>query len=607
MATKKPRVTSRGASAKKSTTQIAEVEFGREICGVLDVAEQREWLVTNGIGGFASGTVSGNLTRRYHGLLVAALHSPVGRMQFVAKLDETVRYDALDYALGTNRWASGAIEPQGYVHIESFRLDGTTPVWRFAIGDALLEKRVWMRHGENTTYVLYTMIRGSQSMDLELRTLINYRDFHSNTHAGDWRMNIDAVESGLQVTAFDGAIPFYLLSAGAKVQPRHDWSRDYFLPLERYRGLDDREDYLLAAVFRAALKPNQSVTIVFSTNASAARDGDVARAQNAKRESDLLAQWSSADARAASSAPGWVRQLILAADQFVVKRDIPDDPENSDGKSIIAGYHWFGDWGRDTMIALPGLTLATGRADIAKKILESFARYVDGGMLPNNFPDAGGRPEYNTVDAALWFFEAVRQYFAATQDTETLATLFPVMAQMIDAHVAGTRYQIHVDQADGLLYAGEPGIQLTWMDAKVGDWVVTPRIGKPVEINALWFNALETMASLAPAAKQSAEPFTKLAERVKQSFAKFWNDSAGYCYDVIDVPGMGNDAALRPNQIFAVSLPQSPLPAEEQKAVVDVCARRLLTSYGLRSLAPSEPGYQGHYGGDIRESGRAAQ
>jgi predicted glycogen debranching enzyme len=601
MATKNPRLTSRRASAKNSITQNTEVEFGPEICGVLDVAEQREWLVTNGIGGFASGTVSGNLTRRYHGLLVAALHPPVGRVQLVAKLDETVRYDALDYALATNRWASGAVEPRGYVHIERFRLDGTTPVWRFAIGDALLEKRVWMRHGENSTFVQYTMLRGSQPMELELRTLINYRDFHSNTHAGDWRMKIDAVKSGLQITAFDGAIPFYLLSAGATIEPRHDWSRDYFLPLEKYRGLDDCEDYLLAAVFRAALQLNQSVLIVFSTNADAALDGDVERAQNTKRASDLLAGWSSADATTASAAPGWVRQLILAADQFVVKRDMSNDPENSDGKSIIAGYHWFGDWGRDTMIALPGLTLETGRSDIAKTILQSFALYIDGGMLPNNFPDAGGRPEYNTVDAALWFFEAIRQYFAATQDTETLATLFPLMTQMIDAHVAGTRYQIHVDQADGLLYAGEPGVQLTWMDAKVGDWVVTPRIGKPVEINALWFNALETMASLAPAAKQSSKPFTKLAERAKQSFAKFWNDSAGYCYDVIDAPGIGNDAALRPNQIFAVSLPQSPLPAEQQKAVVDICARRLVTSYGLRSLAQSEPGYQGHYGGNNRE------
>ena len=601
MATKTPRVISRRAPAKTNTTQNAEVEFGREICGVLNVTEQREWLVTNCIGGFASGTLSGNLTRRYHGLLVAAVHPPVGRMQLVAKLDESVRYDTVDYALGTNRWASGAIEPQGYVHIERFRLDGTTPVWRFAIGDALLEKRVWMCHGENTTYVQYTMLRGSQSMELELRTLINYRDFHSNTHAGNWRMKIDAVKDGLQITAFEDAIPFYLRSAGATVEPRHDWLRDYFLPLEKYRGLDDREDYLLAAVFRAALQLNQSVTIVFSTNASAALDGDTERAQNTKRESDLLAQWSSADAPAASAAPAWVRQLILAADQFVVRRDVPDAPEHSDGKSIIAGYHWFGDWGRDTMIALPGLTLATGRADIAKQILLSFARYVDGGMLPNNFPDAGGRPEYNTVDAALWFFEAVRQYFAATQDTDTLARIFPVMAQMIDAHVAGTRYHIHVDQADGLLYAGEPGVQLTWMDAKVGDRVVTPRVGKPVEINALWLNALETMANLASAAKQSSERFAKLAVRVKQSFAKFWNDSAGYCCDVIDAPEIGNDTALRPNQIFAVSLPQSPLSAEQQKAVVDICARRLVTSYGLRSLAQSEPGYQGHYGGNFRE------
>src|ERR1700722_11653978 len=601
MASKKPRAISRRASKKTSVTQNAEVQFGREICGVLDVAEQREWLVTNGIGGFASGTVSGNLTRRYHGLLVAALQPPVGRMQLVAKFDEIAGYDGADYALGTNRWASGTIEPHGYVHIESFRPEGTMPVWRFAIGDAILEKRVWMLHGENTTYVQYTLLRGSQPMGLELRTLINYRDFHSNTHAGDWRMKIDAGKSGLQVTAFDGATPFYLLSANAQVEARHEWCGDYFLPLEKYRGLDDREDNLLAAIFRVTLQTNQSVSLVFSTDANVALDGDVARVQNAKREADLLAQWSSTDGPAATAAPGWIRQLILAADQFVVKRDLADSTEVTDGKTIMAGYHWFGDWGRDTMIALPGLTLATGRADIAKQILLSFARYIDGGMLPNNFPDASGRPEYNTVDAALWFFEAVRQYFAATQDTETLATLFPVMAQMIDAHVAGTRYQIHVDQVDGLLYAGEPGVQLTWMDAKVGDWVVTPRIGKPVEINALWFNALEIMAGFAPAVKQSAEPFAKLAARAKQSFTKFWNSSAGCCYDVIDVPGIGNDAALRPNQIFAVSLPQSPLPAEQQKAVVDICARRLVTSYGLRSLAQSEPGYQGHYGGNNRE------
>jgi predicted glycogen debranching enzyme len=580
------------------------VEFGREICDVLKVAEQREWLVTNGIGGFASGTVSGNLTRRYHGILVAALQPPVGRTQLVAKLDETGRYQAAEYALATNRWASGSVAPEGYLNIESFRLEGATPVWRFAFADALLEKRVWMQHGENTTYVQYTVSRASQPLELAVKTLVNYRDFHANTHAGDWRMQIDTLKNGLQITALPGATPFYLLSAAAQFEAQQEWYHNFFLSVENYRGLDDCEDYLLVAVSRITLQQNQSAILVFTTNVDASLDGAASAAKNARREADLLAQWKVHDAKAATAAPGWIRQLVLAADQFIVKRSVSSGPEEQDGHSVIAGYHWFADWGRDTMIALPGLTLTTGRADIARKILLAFARYVDGGMLPNNFPDAAGTPQYNTVDAGLWFFEAVRQYFAATQDAATLATLFPVMAQMIDAHIAGTRYRIHVDQSDGLLYAGEPGVQLTWMDAKAGDWVVTPRIGKPVEINALWFNALETMAELAPAANsnESAQKFTDIAARVKRSFGKFWNESTGCCYDVIDAPEIGangNDASLRPNQIFAVSLPQSPLTPEQQKSVVDICAHRLVTSYGLRSLAQGEPGYRGHYGGDV--------
>jgi predicted glycogen debranching enzyme len=253
------------------------------------------------------------------------------------------------------------------------------------------------------------------------------------------------------------------------------------------------------------------------------------------------------------------------------------------------------------MIALPGLTLATGRPDVARQILLAFARYVKGGMLPNNFPDSGGRPEYNTADAALWYFEAVRQYFAATDDRSALQKLFPVLAGIVEAHVTGTRYQIHVDPADGLLYAGEPGVQLTWMDAKVGDWVVTPRTGKAVEINALWINALETMAGFARLFKKSSEIYDGLSRKAKYSFHKFWNSERGCCYDVIDVPGLGNDASLRPNQIFAVSLPVSPLSPAQQKAVVDVCAEHLLTPYGLRSLAPGEAGYQGQYGGGQRE------
>ena len=576
----------------------AEVQFGREICGDLTAAESREWLVTNGIGGYASGTVAGSQTRRYHGLLVAALQPPVGRTQLVSAIDEIVHYAGTDFCLATHRWASGAVDPQGFLLLEDFHLAGSTPVWTYALADALLEKRVWMRQGENTTYIQYTLVRGSSALEMELKALVNYRDFHSLTHAGDWRMNIEPVEHGVKVRAFDGAAPFHLKSSAATCEPRHEWFLGCFLGEETARGLNDREDRLFAALFRAKLEIGSSVVFVATTEENALLDGETARAERVNYDEKLFQDWQAKNEAFAEEAPSWLWQLILAADQFIVKRSLPEKP---DGCSIIAGYHWFGDWGRDTMIALPGLTLATGRANAAKQILLAFSRYVDGGMLPNNFPDAGGKPEYNTVDAALWYFESIRQYFQATQDAVTLQKLFPVLASMIDAHIAGTRYNIHVDPADGLLYAGAPGVQLTWMDAKIGDWVVTPRAGKPVEINALWINALETMAGFARLLAKPSEAYERLSAKARKSFQKFWNAERNCCFDVVDSPGIGNDASLRPNQIFAVSLPVSPLTPEQQKAVVDVCARRLLTSHGLRSLAPGEPGYAGHYSGDPRE------
>jgi predicted glycogen debranching enzyme len=576
----------------------AEVQFGREICGDLAAAESREWLVTNGIGGYASGTIAGSQTRRYHGLLVAALQPPVGRTQLVSAIDEIVHYAGEDFSLATHRWASGAVDPQGHLYLEDFHLEGSTPVWTYALDDALLEKRVWMRQGENTTYIQYTLARGSSAMEMEWKALVNYRDFHSLTHAGDWRMNIAPVENGVRVLAFDGAAPFYLKSSAAICEPRHEWFLGCYFAAETERGLSDREDRLFAAQFRVTLEAGASVTLVASTEAGASLDVETTRAERANYEVKLFHDWQAKNERLAGEAPSWLWQLILAADQFVVKRSLPEEP---DGRSIIAGYHWFGDWGRDTMIALPGLTLATGRAGVAKQILLAFSRYVDGGMLPNNFPDAGGKPEYNTVDAGLWYFEAIRQYFEATQDDVTLRKLFPILAAMIDAHVAGTRYNIHADPADGLLSAGGPGVQLTWMDAKIGDWVVTPRTGKPVEINALWINALETMAGFARMLVKPGEGYEKLAAKAKKNFQRFWNEEQNCCFDVIDSPGIGNDALLRPNQIFAVSLPVSPVTPEQQKAVVDLCARRLLTSHGLRSLAPGETGYTGHYGGGQRD------
>ena len=579
----------------------SQVQFGREICGNLPAAESREWLVTNGIGGFASGTIATGTTRRYHGLLIAALQPPAGRTQLVAALDETVRYGGSIYTLATHRWGSGAVNPQGFLYLESFRLEGAVPVWTYALADALLEKRIWMVQGENTTFIHYTLARASSPLEIDLKALVNYRDFHSLTHAGNWHMKIMPMHDGVMVLPFDGAMPFYLKNTQASCEPQHEWYRNYYLPRETERGLDDHEDYLFAALFQATLKAGESLTIVATTDSNTSFDGGGARAQRAHHESALLKTWQALDEKSATNAPGWLRQLVLAADQFIVKRTLPEEP---DGHSVIAGYHWFGDWGRDTMIAMPGLALVTGRVGVAKQILQAFAGFVDGGMLPNNFPDAGGKPEYNTVDATLWYFEAIRQYFAATQDTATLQKLYPVLAGMIDAHVAGTRYNIHVDSTDGLLYAGGPGVQLTWMDAKVGDWVVTPRTGKPVEINALWINALETIAQFARLLNKSADNYERLSTQAKNSFQKFWNAERNCCFDVIDVPGSpingGKDAALRPNQILAVSLPVSPLSRDQQKSVVDICAQRLVTCYGLRSLAMGEPGYRGHYGGDQR-------
>src|SRR5712672_1588244 len=570
------------------------VQFGAELFSDLEAAESREWLVTNGIGGYASGTLAGGMSRRYHGLLVAALRPPVGRTQLVAWIDEIVRYNGAEFALATHRWASGAIEPQGFQHIEGFRLEGTMPVWTYAIGDARLEKRIWMQRGANTTYVQYTMVQGSGSLEMELKALVNYRDFHATTHAGDWRMSVEPIARGVRVVAFENATPFYLMSKETIYEARHEWYRDYFFAEEKKRGLDDREDHLFAALFRAKLDVGKSLAIVLTTEANADLNGEATRKQRVAYESTLLSAADLLKQEPGADSPEWLRQLVLAADQFIVKRALPDEP---DGRSVIAGYHWFADWGRDTMIALPGLTLAPRRSEVAKQILLAFARYVDGGMLPNNFPDSGGQPEYNTLDAAFWYFEAIRQYVAVTDDQSTLQKFFPVLAGIVDAHVRGTRYQIHVDSADGLLYAGESGVQLTWMDAKVGDWVVTPRIGKPVEINALWYNALCVMTAFAEALGRPAELYRSLADRVRVSFARFADEHTGGLYDVLDGP-LGDDGPVRPNQIFAVSLPHSPLPPTTQAQVVALVGRRLLTSYGLRSLSANHPDYKPHYTGD---------
>ncbi len=575
------------------------VELSQSMCGDWYHVSHCEWLVTNGLGSYASGTVAGVLTRRYHGLLIAALQPPVGRTLLVTRLDETAIYRGHAYPLFTDGWAGGVIEPAGFRLLERFHLEGTTPVWTYACADARLEKRVWMPLGANTTYVRYDLRQARKPLTLRIQALVNCRDHHGNTHAGaEPALRSEPVAGGLRVSGPDGFPPFYLLSDRATARPQHAWRRGYFLSEEDERGEDPLDDHLNAGLFETTLRPGTSLTFVASLDARPDLNGHAAYERRRAYEADLLAL---ARPQLPFSGPA-VEQLVLAADQFIVRRTLPTSSPVSageEGRTIIAGYPWFADWGRDTMIALPGLTLVTGRPGVAARILRTFARFVDQGMLPNCFPDAGRTPTYNTVDATLWYFEAIRAYHAATGDETLLYDLFPVLQEIIHWHQHGTRYGIQVDPADGLLRAGEPGVQLTWMDAKVGDWVVTPRTGKPVEVNALWYNALRVMADFARRLGRPADSYEAAAKRARAGFARFWNPARGYCYDVIDGPA-GPDPALRPNQLLAVSLPHSPLNTEQQRAVVDVCTQHLLTPAGLRSLAPHDPAYVRRYSGDRR-------
>jgi len=572
------------------------IESGRGDCGSLERAVEREWLVTNGIGGFASGTISDMNTRRYHGLLMAALSPPVGRTLLVAKVDATVRYGGATYQLSCNEFSDGTITAHGYLHLESFFLDGAVPVWHYALADALIEKRVLMEPGQNTTHLHFRVLRASATLELELTPLCTYRDYHSHTHGG-WDMNISQISNGFEVQAFHGARPYRVICDRAAFTSDPAWYWNFKHRMEAARGLDDNEDLFRPGRFTLTLDEGQAATLAMSAEAGAPESFAAVSARIDESGQALLAVLP-------SDAPRWIRQLALATGQFIVDRYRDGHPV---GKTVIAGYPWFGDWGRDTMIALPGLTLALRRFDVAASILRTFAAHASDGMLPNRFPDNDEKPEYNTVDATLWYFHAVDQYTRRSGDLTLAKELYPALGDIVAWHRKGTRYGIKVDAQDGLLSAGEDGAQLTWMDAKIGDWVVTPRIGKPVEVNALWYNALIVMADLSKqlGKQKAAEEYRTAATQVRSSFQRFWNEAQSYLYDVIDGPegepdpdGRKRDRCLRPNQIFAVALPNSPLRAAQQKAVVDVCARELLTSHGLRSLARDQNGYVPCYQGN---------
>ena len=548
-----------------------------------DVARKLEWLETNGLGGFASSTVIGMNTRRYHGLLTAATKPPVGRALLLAKLEETLVIGDERFDLGTNQYP-GVIHPAGYRYLSEFRLD-PFPVFHYHAGGVEIEKRVFLVQGENTVVVEYEQLAGP-ACEMEVRPLVAFRDYHATTHRNDaLNATVQQDKGMLSLQPYPDLPRLYFANDAVRVETTGEWFKNFEYEMERQRGLDFQEDLFQPFLLRYAMKPGGRAAVIASTVPHAAADAMQLKNAELQRREALRAS--------APRQEALIEQLTLAADQFIVQR----------GKlqTIIAGYHWFGDWGRDTMIALPGLTLATGRFDVARNILRAFAGCVNQGMLPNRFPDSGEPAEYNTADATLWLFEAARAYAAYSGDFEFVRReLVPVFDDILDWHVKGTRYGIRCDD-DGLLACGEAGVQLTWMDAKVGDWVVTPRTGKPVEIEALWYNALRVMEDFCVRAGDSAraEQWASMAGRARASFAeKFWNAEAGCLYDVV-MQGSRRDGSLRPNQLFAVSMHYPIVEGERARQVVAAVQRELLTPIGLRTLSPHDPRYRGHYEGDV--------
>ena len=571
------------------------------LLGFLDALLTREWLVTNGAGAYASGTVAGVNTRRYHGLLVAALDPPVRRTLLVAKVDEAIEVDGRRTDLGTNEYGDGTIAPQGYRTLVGFRLDGLIPVWTFAVPGATLEKMVWMARERNGTYVRYRLLAGSRPARLLIQPYLTERDYHG-TARGDpgRRFIVTPVHGGIRAAAREGAVPCALLASRGSFVPVETWHWNFLHRAERARGLDCVEDLFVPGRFEAALGPGEEMTVLATAEPDDPQPPDGAAAFLEERaRQDLLIRKAAhlpADPIPIPEEGGLPRRLALAADQFLVR---------GGGRwTVIAGYHWFTDWGRDTMIALPGLALATGRPAEAREILLSFAGSLSEGMLPNRFPDRGGPPEYTSVDAALWYVHAVHRYLERVEDPALLERVSPALREIIDRYRAGTRHGIRVD-ADGLLEAGAPELALTWMDARVDGRAITPRAGKAVELNALWYNALRCVARWMGALGRDAAALEAEAAKMRAAFLdRFSYPAGGYLYDLI-APDGTPDPALRPNQLLALSLPYPLVVGPRAQTILDAVSARLLTLFGLRSLAPTDPGYRGTYGGGLVERDEA--
>jgi predicted glycogen debranching enzyme len=553
-------------------------------CRNLGRSLQLEWLETNGRGGFASGTVAGPNTRRYHALLLIARNPPTDRVVLVNHLEESVEVDGQRVSLSANCYP-GVIHPNGYQRCIGFSSE-PWPTWTYAIGGAQVTREIFCPQGRDMVVVRWQLAAArGQKASLSVRPMLSGRDYHA-THRENSDLRPGVRDSGaISWQPYDG-MPATRAFCSGHYHHASDWYRRVQFPVEQERGLDFEEDWWSPGEFTMELAVGQAVHLVFTTEPIETVDVEaVVRDERLRRE------------RPADGMPGsgrLVRALWGAAEAFLSTRGAQ--------KTVIAGYPWFTDWGRDTFISLPGLCLVTGRHDVARQIIKAFSEHVSQGMIPNRFPDAGETPEYNTIDASLWFVHAVGRYLDYTKDEGTVRVVaWPAVRAILDGYRQGTRYGIRMD-ADGLITGGVPGTQLTWMDVKIGDWVVTPRHGKPVEIQALWVRALAVGEELAARFGDQAFARRCADDRIRaiKSFrARFWHEQGGYLYDVVDGEG-GQDASLRPNQIYAVAFPGELLEEKQARRVVEVVRERLLTPVGLRTLAPGDPQYKPRYEGDVR-------
>lgn len=568
----------------------------------------REWLVTNALGGYASGTIAGAVTRRYHGLLIAALPTPLGRTMMFDHLSEQLRLpDTSVVRLGAEE-REERLALFGAEHLQEFRLEMGLPVWIFQVGGYVIEKRLFLGHMQNTVYVMYRMREGDGMLRLSLRPAVHFRPHHARVDEVSEPYTVSLNEERFELRGDSSMPPLRIRVVGRATTFVFEPIRQDQISYRREadRGYEARGELSSHGYFRMLIGPDSPAALVASTEPweiMAAMEPSMAHHYELERRRRLINLPNEGAHDPTAS------ELVLAADQFLISPigRVEDATraraEGEELRSVVAGYHWFTDWGRDTMISLEGLTLCTNRHKEARWILNTFAHYVQDGLIPNHFPDGAREAIYNTADATLWYFHALDRYLHYTGDRGTLRLLLPTLETILEAHLRGTRFGIRMDAEDGLITQGQEEYALTWMDAKCDDWVVTPRRGKSVEINSLWYNALVLMGrwTTQERGEEAAARYVALAAQVRQSFNQaFWYESGGYLYDVIDPSAGLRDTAFRPNQIFAISLPNPVLAEERWESVLQRVSERLLTPFGLRSLAPDHPDFKPTYHGDLR-------